>query len=529
MPVLSSAPMLPPPRGPRASTPDPTLGFTAVEQPGAVLAGKFQILDLLGRGGMGSVWRAQDLMLGRQVAIKFIRLVQELDEDVAAEARMRFEREARAAAQLRTRHVVQIYEYGFHEDIPYIVMEMLAGETLAQRLEDAGRLTPMQSARILDQAARALELAHHAGIVHRDLKPANIFLAREDNDEIIKILDFGVAQASGTGLDGSQTATGRLVGSPFYMSPEQARGIRPLDGRSDLWSLAVILFRMVTGERAFSGDSLGAVMVQILREPIPLPSRVLPELPPSMDAFFERAFSRDRDRRFQTAGEMAQAFSAIAVPLAGERWETTGASGLHATTMGTPLSLSLPSAVSTAPASGPLAGAPVVMPASAPPSFTERPSLSQGGMTGTLTQVPWSPSVRRALWAAAGAGVTLTVTGLVLVARVAFSDPPPAATQQGATDSGEHGAAPARSASPTADATTTRSTPPAPPVDEEAEPVDPHIQAAPSAESASTATPATNTAVKIDDLPPVSTATAASTPASQPVRPSPPKRKPKWY
>ncbi|EYF07512.1 serine/threonine-protein kinase [Chondromyces apiculatus] len=525
--------MMPPPRAPRAPTPDPSIGYSDVEQPGAVVAGKFQILDLLGRGGMGSVWRAQDLMLGRQVAIKFIRLAQDLDEGAASEARMRFEREARAAAQLRTRHVVQIYEYGFHEDTPYIVMEMLAGETLSQRLDRVGRFTPAQCARILDQTARALELAHNAGIVHRDLKPANIFLAREDSDEVVKILDFGVAQANTMALDGQQTATGRLVGSPFYMSPEQARGVRPLDGRSDLWSLAVILFRMLTGEKAFSGDSLGAVMVQILREPIPMPTHFAADLPQSLDRFFERAFARDRNFRFQSASEMTQAFGAIAGVAPVERWGSGSSESLQSVTMGTPISLSISgvSGVSLPSVPAPPAAMSITAPLTPRPVPIDRPSADQGlalGHSGTLTQMPWSPSVRRALWAAAGAGTALTVTGLVLVARVAFSDPSdPATSGTSAVASPPPQHAPALSGVPTAQPGANGGTSATSATPDQPTPASPDKAAPdPTASAAGTTTATASAAATTAEPRPAAASTA---PVTQPARPQPPKRKPTWY
>lgn len=523
-----------PSRGHRGAS-DPAVGISGAEHPGAVFAGKFQLLDLLGRGGMGSVWRAQDLMLGRPVAIKFIRPVRELDEEGAQEARVRFEREARAAAQLRTRHVVQIYEYGFHGDIPYIVMEMLAGETLGQRMERLGRLPPPALARILDQAAKALELAHAAGIIHRDLKPANIFLAREDNEEIVKILDFGVAKATGMDADGDNTATGRLVGSPYYMSPEQARGEKNLDGRSDLWSMAVILFRALTGHKAFSGDSIGAVMVQILRDPIPLPSRYLPELPGPIDKFFERALARDPARRFQTAGEMARAFGAVAAGISGSRWP---APPQAVTTSGD--SWARRSGPSNPPARTPVPGdavltlsgsavqplsetaatriepAMMVVPPPPTPSASPLSLTSQGtpgpGMTfggsGTLTHLPFSPPVRRALWAAAGFGVAIAVVGLVLIARVAFSDPP--ASVEAVTTPDERPAA--AGAQPAPPSTAVSAAPSA---------------AAPPADTSSTAVGGATPGASAGAEPAASA--SPSPPPTAPAKPPPPKRKPKWY
>jgi serine/threonine-protein kinase len=466
---------------------------TGVELPGAVFAGKFQLIEMLGRGGMGSVWKAQDLLLGRLIAIKFIRLVRGADDEEAmAEARVRFEREARAAAQIRSRHVVQIYEYGFDGDVPYIAMELLTGETLSQRLDRMGRLAPADAARIMEQVAKALDPAHAAGIVHRDLKPANIFLAREDNEEVVKILDFGVAKAAGQDLDGETTATGRLVGSPYYMSPEQARGSRVLDGRSDLWSIGVILFRALTGQKAFAGDSLGAVMVQILTEPIPRPSEMAPDLPWQIDRFFERALAREASHRFQTAGEMARAFSAAALVLSSDVWPVAPDRAL---TPSTPWHTS----------SGLL---PMPPPSAAPLSVPARRMQDAGGMSqsGTLGPLPASSGGRGVLWGAAGAGAALAVVGLLLIARVTMQDPRP-------------GEAPAPGAAPSAQATQSAApTPPDAPRDDRAAPA-----------GGSTADPGA-------PAPASTSAPTASASAAQPTAPTPPvtrptgpRPKPKWY
>ncbi|XYI00434.1 protein kinase domain-containing protein [Sorangium sp. So ce1128] len=277
---------------------------------GSVLIGKYRLERPLSRGGMGSVWVARHLQLGTPVAVKFM-------DPAYAESpafRTRFEREARAAAQLRTPHVVQVHDFGFHESVPYLVMELLQGEDLNARLQRRGRLPLVEAHRILAQTGKALRSAHDAGLVHRDLKPANLFLARVDgeDEDMVKLLDFGIAKETTSKLVADASTTGEVMGSPHYMSPEQLRADRDLDARSDLWALGVILFRMVTGYLPFPGDVLAQVMTRILVDPIPFATQLAPDLPPAIDAFFHRALARDRAHRFQTVREMVDEFARIA-------------------------------------------------------------------------------------------------------------------------------------------------------------------------------------------------------------------------
>ncbi|WP_437766299.1 protein kinase [Sorangium sp. So ce281] len=275
-------------------------------EPGTIVGDKYRLEGPLSRGGMGSVWLARHLQLGAPAAIKF------MDPEHAAspEFRARFYREARTAANLDSPHVVSVQDYGIWGAVPYLVMELLRGEDLSRRLRRVRRVSLAEAARIAVQTGKALRRAHESGLVHRDLKPGNLFLSRVDEDEeIVKILDFGIAkQLTGKLLTDETTRTGELLGSPFYMSPEQARGDRNLDARSDLWSLGVILFRAVTGKLPFEGDVLGAVLSRILVEPIPLATHLAPDVPADLDLFFLRALSRDRAQRFQSAQEMVHAF-----------------------------------------------------------------------------------------------------------------------------------------------------------------------------------------------------------------------------
>jgi serine/threonine-protein kinase len=276
---------------------------------GSILAGKYRVARLLARGGMGSLWVGRHLLLDVDVAIKF------MDACVSAspEARARFNREAKACAQIKSENVVRVLDFGIEEGVPYIVMELLEGEDLASRLKRRGRLSLPEVSQILTQASRGLRKAHELGIVHRDLKPANIFLAQGEEQERAKILDFGVAKATGGEDIGDSTRSGIVMGSPHYMSPEQTLASKTLDRRSDVWALGVIAFRAVTGKLPFTGDQLAEVLVKICTAPIPRASAMLEGLPPELDAFFARALERDPEKRFQSARELAAAFEQVVV------------------------------------------------------------------------------------------------------------------------------------------------------------------------------------------------------------------------
>ncbi len=271
---------------------------------GRVLEGRYRLEARLEEGGMGAIWRAQHLVLCAPVAVKLID--PEIADDEAS--RERFIREAQAAAALRSPHVVQILDYGVDGELPFIVMELLDGENLAQRIRRCGPLTAAETSRILTHVARAVGRAHEAGIVHRDLKPENVFLVRNDDEEIAKVLDFGVAKGNAGRLvpDASRTRTGSLLGTPYYMSPEQAQGNKAVDYRSDLWSLGVIAFECLTGRRPFFSEGLGDLVLQICIRPLPVPSQVA-EVPPAFDAWFQRAVARNPEERFSSARELAEA------------------------------------------------------------------------------------------------------------------------------------------------------------------------------------------------------------------------------
>jgi len=249
---------------------------------------------------MGSVWLAEHLALNSWVAVKL------MDPSIAStvEGAERFKREAQAAASLRSAHVVQVLDYGVHENTPFLVMELLQGQSLAECLEREQRLSPERALTVISQVARAVGRAHAAGIVHRDLKPDNIFLVREDDQELAKVLDFGIAKATGPRFGGLETRTGVTMGTPYYMSPEQVEGKKALDHRSDLWSLAVIACECLTGNRPFDGETFGELLLNICARPIVPPSRQGFYLA-GFDEWFAKGANRDPLLRFASAQELA--------------------------------------------------------------------------------------------------------------------------------------------------------------------------------------------------------------------------------
>ncbi len=285
---------------------------------GSIIANRFELLSELGRGGMGTVWLAHHRALDARCAVKFMTLEAMRDASVVA----RFELEARTVAKLSSPNVVRVIDYDVHEGVPFIAMEYLDGEDLSLRLERVKRLSPAETYRVVSEVAKGLARAHAAGMVHRDLKPGNVFLAREvghevtnegvrEQDlEVVKLLDFGVVKFTGSdaieGLSGA-TLAGTLLGTPAYMSPEQARGDAGVDHRADLWSLAVIAFECLTGKLPFESDSMGGMFAKILLDPLPVPSAVDPVCSPAFDRWWAKAAARDPEQRFDSAPEMAEA------------------------------------------------------------------------------------------------------------------------------------------------------------------------------------------------------------------------------
>jgi serine/threonine protein kinase len=262
---------------------------------GRTLSGRYEILDRLGQGGMGQVYHARDVLLGRLVALKV--LWPHLAASEAAQER--FRREARAAARLNHPAVVAVYDHGADEDLQFLVMEHVEGRTLKEMLAEEGPLTPDRAVAVAIGLADALAAAHAAGIVHRDIKPGNVIVC---SDGSVKVMDFGIARAV-TAETVSETAA--VVGTAAYLSPEQAAGGR-VDARTDLYALGVVLYEMLVGEPPFTGETPVAVAYKHLHdEPLP-PSERSPGIPRPLDRIVARAMAKDPDERYGSAEDMRQ-------------------------------------------------------------------------------------------------------------------------------------------------------------------------------------------------------------------------------
>lgn len=272
---------------------DPTI---VKMEPGRRLADRYELIQHLARGGMADVWEATDTLLGRRVAVKVLHPQFAGDDTFVA----RFRREAQSAANLSHPNIVSIFDWGEEGTIYFIVMELVEGKTLRDIIHDETGLMPRRAAEIAAEVSAALAVAHRAGLVHRDLKPANILLA---TDGTAKVTDFGIALAWN---DSQQlTRTGAVIGTATYFSPEQAQG-QQLDERSDLYSLGVVLYEMVTGVPPFTGDSPVSVAYQHVSEPAQLPSVGNPDLPPDLETIVIKAMDKLPEARYQTALEMRE-------------------------------------------------------------------------------------------------------------------------------------------------------------------------------------------------------------------------------
>jgi serine/threonine protein kinase len=260
--------------------------------------GRYEVLKRLGRGGMAEVYHAFDPTLARNVAIKVLHGF--LSDE--SQFKTRFEREAQNIAKLKHPNIVQVYDFAFEPetDSYYMVMELIDGPTLKDYLqdetEDTGKLTLLQTIRIIRQAAEALSYAHQRGMIHRDVKTANLILDRQENDRIV-LTDFGIAKIVTSSI---HTTSGGLIGTPAYMAPEQGAG-DPGDERSDLYSLGVIMFQLLTGQLPFDGETPMALILQHMNEPVPLVRATEPHLPPAVDIIMQKLLAKAPDDRYQTA------------------------------------------------------------------------------------------------------------------------------------------------------------------------------------------------------------------------------------
>jgi eukaryotic-like serine/threonine-protein kinase len=281
------------------TTSDPLLG--------AVLADRYEIVRRIGEGGMGAVYEGRHTVLGRAVAVKV--LLEKFHDKTELVARLL--QEARLASAIGHENIVDVTDFGTTTDgRAFVVMEFLEGESLAQVVMRDAPLAVDRCLRIARQVASALGAAHGKGIVHRDVKPENVFLLRRGEQDFVKVVDFGVSKAVKSRDDGPDlmrlTRTGMVLGTPLYMSPEQARGGEDVDARADIWAMGVMLYECLTGEVPFRANNYLAVISQVLTQDVQPPSKLRPELgiPPAVEMLVMRAMEKDRDRRYQSMAEL---------------------------------------------------------------------------------------------------------------------------------------------------------------------------------------------------------------------------------
>ena len=275
---------------------------------GYCLADKYEIEQPIGHGGSGVVYAARNILLNDRVAIKVLYEASDADRE-------RLVREARAAVRIRSEHVVRVFDVGEIDEVgPYIVMEYLEGEDLAQRVKRSGPLDATTATDCLAQVCDALSIAHDLGIVHRDLKPANLFQSeRADGSPWVKILDFGISKTSDDHADGL-TSTHAVFGTPAFMSPEQLRSTRDVDHRTDIWALGAILFYLVTGRLPFPGESSVDVAAKVLRDETPSARALVSGLPEAIDVIIERCMRKEPGLRWKSIGQLMQALEPLCSP-----------------------------------------------------------------------------------------------------------------------------------------------------------------------------------------------------------------------
>lgn len=344
-----------------------------------LLNDRWEPIEPIGTGAMGEVWRGRHRVLGHDVAIKLMKHSAARDENLVA----RFVREARIAAQLRHRHIARVEDFGTTDDgRPFLVMELLKGESLEDRLQAHGQVDPYLALTVARHVGAACDAAHAAGIVHRDLKPSNCFLVTEDNTPVVKVIDFGVARwADGMKLTQHDGDKGpMLLGTPSYMAPEQIGGDPDIDGRADLWSLAVMLYELLTGRLPFEATTLPALFFAVTMGTAPPPTRYAPALGAGVDAWAVRAFSRERAGRYPTGHALAEALAEALASM------SLGRAPLPATretpAVVAPTELAFPAITAAGPAER---------------SFVPRPSFPVGEARSTIEAVTRSgPSYGRA-------------------------------------------------------------------------------------------------------------------------------------